>query len=380
MRQILLNLKEIQPTLLAPVPADVDLNHRQLAPFQTPAWMRRFLGFNASVLGCYGRPVYWRARRLLADLEIAAVQCEHLWSFPLSLRLARSLRVPLLLVEHNIETIYVERVYRTPLLAKLLSVYERQAIARSDRVVVCSKIDADLLQQRLGVMPEKIWIVPNGVNLPASSNGKVDGFIPAPLRDKKLILFVGKTTYPPNAEAIGIIRNELAPQVHRHDPNIVFVIAGGPHEPDYSKIQNGLAFTGFIENLEPLLKRASVCIAPLASGSGTRLKILEYAAYAKPIVSTSVAIEGLPLIDQNEVLIADDWNKFANAIFSILQATANGEALGQRAYLRVAKEYQWKSIAANFEQKLLQLIGSTTGQRKVAANKKQKSYEFQNHE
>ncbi|MDZ7343874.1 MAG: glycosyltransferase family 4 protein, partial [candidate division KSB1 bacterium] len=249
MRQILLNLKEMQPILLAPAPLDVDLNHRELVPFRTPVWMRRFLGFNASVLGGYGRSVYRRARRLLVDLEIAAVQCEHLWSFPLAHRLAHSLRVPLILVEHNIETIYVERVYRTPLLARLLSVYERRAIARSDRVVVCSESDAGLLKQRLGVEPEKIWIVPNGVNLPASSNGKVDDSIPASLHDKKLILFVGKTTYPPNAEAIRIIRNELVPQVHRHDPRIVFVIAGGPHEPDYRELQNGLVFAGFVENL-----------------------------------------------------------------------------------------------------------------------------------
>jgi len=356
-RNLLLNLRELKPILLAPEPVDVDLLQRAFVPFEVPAWVRRRLPFNAAILGCCGSRVYRRSKDLLSDLAVTVVQSEHLWSFPLARRIAQGLGVPIVLVEHNIETVYVQRAYHAPMLQRAVAVLERWALQQSDRVVVCSQEDARILAERFGTPQEKIWVIPNGIHVPTIAEERISDGIPEPLRNKTLALFLGKTTYPPNADAIRIIRNELAPRIRAQDSDIVFVIVGGPEEADYSGLENGVVFTGFLENLHPLLRCAKVAIAPLTSGSGTRLKILEYAAHAKPIVATSVAVEGLGFTHGREILIANEWDDFANSILSIAHGERNGEALGRAAYGRVVEEYQWKSIAARYEQLLQGLVG-----------------------
>ncbi|MDZ7267401.1 MAG: glycosyltransferase family 4 protein [candidate division KSB1 bacterium] len=353
---LLRHLSALHPILLAPAPQEQELPHRVFVPRQAPPFIRQTLGFNPAILGCYGAAVFARAQQALTGLEIAAVQCEHLWSFPLAWRLARARRVPLILVEHNIEVVYVERAYRLPLLAHLTARMERRALAACDRVVVCSEVDARLLAERFHTPAEKIWIVPNGITLPAPRREAPAAALPEPLRGKKLALFLGKTDYPPNAEAIRVLREELAPRAQSRDRDLVFVVVGGPQQPDYSRVGQGLAFTGFVDDLQPLLQHATVCIAPLRSGSGTRLKILEYAAHARPIVATSVAAEGLNFVKGREIVIADDWDEFMQAIMQMVQGTIDGQAMARRAYRKVAEEYQWQTIAAQYQKRLLQLL------------------------
>lgn len=361
MRNLLLNLEGLRPILLAPGPHDTDLQHRVIEPRQTPALLRQVVGINPRIFGLSGKRGFRRALAVLRDLEVAAVQCEHLWSFPLACRLACHLSVPLILVEHNVEAVYTERAYNLPLLSRVVASFERRALQRCDRVVVCSEVDAAVLVERYGVEHERIWIVPNGVNLPEKRNARQSQALPDSLRNRKLVLFLGKTDYPPNAEAIRIIQEELAPRLKAHTSSAVLAVVGGPREADYSQIERGLVFTGYVQDLQEWLAAASVCIAPLTSGSGTRLKLLEYAAHAKPIVATSVAAEGLKLRDGEELLLADDWNKFVEAILTFTREPEHAAHLACQAYRSVEREYQWTAIAARYQEQVETLLDSLEG-------------------
>lgn len=367
MLNLLQHLENLRPVLLAPAPQENDLEHRMFAPMQFPQIIRKTFGFNPAILGCYGNSVFQRAMRAISDIEVSAVQCEHLWSFPLAQRLARARQAPLILIEHNVEVIYVERAYRMPLFTQITAHLERKAIHASDRVVVCSEIDAGHLSARFGISPEKIWIVPNGINLPEIRQKHSRETLPAPLRDKTFVLFLGKTNYPPNAEAIRVIAEELAPRAQAQNRDLVFVVVGGPQSPDYSRVHQGLAFTGFVEDLQPLLHHAAACIAPLLSGSGTRLKILEYAAHAKPIVATRVAAEGLNFADGKEIIFADDWHDFVRAVCAIVDGKLDQNTMANLAYQKVVNEYQWQAIAAGYQKRLQELIDLSSPSREASA-------------
>lgn len=366
MLNLLQHLGNLRPVLLAPAPQENDLVHRVFAPMQFPQIIRKTFGFNPAILGCYGNSVFQRAMRAISDIDISAVQCEHLWSFPLAQRLARARQVPLILIEHNVEVIYVERAYRMPLFTQITAHLERKAVHASDRVVVCSEIDAGHLSARFGISPEKIWIVPNGINLPEDRQNYSRETLPAPLRDKTFVLFLGKTNYPPNAEAIRVIVEELVPRAQAQNRDLVFVVVGGPQSPDYSRVNQGLAFTGFVEDLQPLLQHASACIAPLLSGSGTRLKILEYAAHAKPIVATRVAAEGLNFADGKEIIFADDWDDFVRAVCALVDGKLDQKKMANLAYQKVVNEYQWQAIAASYQKRLQELIDLSSPSREAS--------------
>ena len=88
-----------------------------------------------------------------------------------------------------------------------------------------------------------------------------------------------------------------------------------------------------------MLSRASVCVVPLRIGSGTRMKILEAAAMAKPVVSTRLGAEGLNFTEGEEILLADDPAAFSRQVVRLLEDAAFRRAVGQADRRRVAQEY-----------------------------------------
>jgi len=80
--------------------------------------------------------------------------------------------------------------------------------------------------------------------------------------------------------------------------------------------------TGFVEDLDSLLDRMRVSIAPLRYGAGIKGKIGSAMAVGLPVVATALATEGMSLTDGENVLVADDVHAFASAVASLYQNEA----------------------------------------------------------
>ena len=125
-------------------------------------------------------------------------------------------------------------------------------------------------------------------------------------------------------------------------PSARFRVAGrSPAESFRQRFADvdGVEFTGTVADMRDEIAKATVCVVPLRIGSGTRLKILEAGAMAKPMVSTALGAEGLELVDGEEIVLADEPRLFADAVATLLGDAARREELGRAARLRVEKEY-----------------------------------------
>src|SRR5205085_9753637 len=71
--------------------------------------------------------------------------------------------------------------------------------------------------------------------------------------------------------------------------------------------------TGRVDDVRPYIDRAAAYVVPLRIGGGTRLKIYEAMAMAKPVISTTIGAEGLPLNNGRELWIGDEPETFARA-------------------------------------------------------------------
>jgi glycosyltransferase involved in cell wall biosynthesis len=117
-------------------------------------------------------------------------------------------------------------------------------------------------------------------------------------------------------------------------------------------------FTGFVDaragarpNLSDYLSASDVVLVPLDSGSGTRLKILEAAANARPVVSTHIGAEGQAFVDGEEILLTDEVDQaFVGATLRLLADPALRERLGRAARERVLAEYSWQAQVRKMEQ------------------------------
>jgi glycosyltransferase involved in cell wall biosynthesis len=121
---------------------------------------------------------------------------------------------------------------------------------------------------------------------------------------------------------------------------------------------DGVIFTGFLDDIRPVLSRSWLNVVPLTIGGGTRLKILESLAAGVPVVSTKIGAEGLDLVHGRDLLIADQPVDFADAVLSVLQAPALRARLAESGRMTVETRYDWAAINQKLDRYLTHLVAS----------------------
>jgi glycosyltransferase involved in cell wall biosynthesis len=102
--------------------------------------------------------------------------------------------------------------------------------------------------------------------------------------------------------------------------------------------------TGWVKSVSPYLRAASVYIAPLRMGSGTRLKLLEAMACECAIVATSTASAGLRDETRRAMIVADSAQELTEAIVELLSDPQRREQLGVLARQQVTRYYDWSTL------------------------------------
>jgi glycosyltransferase involved in cell wall biosynthesis len=104
--------------------------------------------------------------------------------------------------------------------------------------------------------------------------------------------------------------------------------------------------SGTVSDVLPYLAQARVAVAPLRSGGGTRLKILEALDAGRPVVATSVAVDGLEDLIGRGVVVADDAATMADALTTVLDDPDGTSALGRVGHDAVVTSHSWDAALA----------------------------------
>ena len=187
---------------------------------------------------------------------------------------------------------------------------ERRGIALSRQTFVCSAGDQEAL--RRWSPGGKITVVPNALPVPAVATK------PAGAPN---LLFLGACEYPPNIEAAERLVKAIFPIIRKAVPEARLVIAGGGSErlPSRNQLPANVDYLGYVPDLDALYANARIVCCPLANGGGTRIKLIEAAAYGRPMVSSRVGAEGLDFAEGSEILLRDSDADFAQACIGLLQ-------------------------------------------------------------
>ncbi len=258
--------------------------------------------------------------------------------------------VPTSLNHHNIESDMLLRRARNERSIAMKLYYwqegkrlrqsERAWGGRSDVHLVCSAIDAQRLRR---IVPgAAIRVIPNGVDLEYFSPSRVDS-VPV----EKSLIFAGRLNWYPNILAIRFLLDEVWPMLTSADPAISLVLVGKSPPRDlemHFSASKRVKFTGFVPDVRPYLKSATVYVCPVFDGGGTKLKILDAMAMGCAIVAHPIACEGIEVQDGVHVLFASTAKEFVEKVMSLLGQSALRQQLGGAARRLVELKYSFTGI------------------------------------
>ena len=220
--------------------------------------------------------------------------------------------------------------------------YTRRLMGAFDACTVVSPVERELVRRVAPNLPPP-EVIPNGADLTPVAGSNSD-----PVAGS--IIYAGSVTYAPNLEAVAYFIRDILPQVRAAVPETIFTVTGRTDGVDLDGLREaeGVRFSGPLDDIRSAIARSWLSVAPICSGGGTRLKILESLAVGTPVVSTSKGVEGLDLVNDRHVLVADDPQAFATAVVRLLCDPKLRRRLGEDGRREVARLYDWERIGAAF--------------------------------
>lgn len=232
---------------------------------------------------------------------------------------------------------------------------EHRCCEDAKQVMVCSEEDANRLASLYAITKNKFVLVPNGVSLearhfqPYAERLRLKSRIG--LEGRFIALFMG-SWHGPNIEAV-----EAIIRISQQIPSVDFMIFGSVCNHEVcNHLPDNVYALGLLEEGEKAIwmSCADVAINPMASGSGTNLKMLDYSAAGLPIITTPFGNRGLDFSGESEVYIAELVG-FAEMIDEVRKNPEVAARAAEKTYSRTQRNFDWSVIAQVVQEKILRV-------------------------
>ncbi|PRX35674.1 sugar transferase (PEP-CTERM/EpsH1 system associated) [Orenia metallireducens] len=241
-------------------------------------------------------------------------------------------------------------IYRTEI-DRVLN-YELECINKFNKSILVSSYDKEYLVKQ-GANQERIKIIPVSVNdnlLNLNSQ-----------QEKERIVFLGKMNYQPNIDAVKYFTKEVFPKIKEQIKEVEFYIVGAYPTKEIESLSNinGVTVTGFVDDPYIYLQEAKVIIAPMISGAGIQNKVLEGMAVGKPVVTTSIGIQGIMAQNKENIFVTDNSGEMASLINNLLNDKNLRISIGNNARDFIKDNYTIDSIGKELKDQIEGLISNS---------------------
>jgi len=237
--------------------------------------------------------------------------------------------------------------------AKRVKKYEGELLRSVDHVLAVTDIDRKLLEEAMCFLQKKhndhispITVIPIAVDTQHLK----------PITRKlgsKNIVTMGTLHYPPNADGIRWFFSEVFPLVQKRVPDATLTIIGKNPPQDFLDLQERnpdfFKVTGYVPDLVPFLEKSAIMVVPVRAGGGMRVRILEAFAYAMPVVTTTVGLEGIHAVHDRDVLIADSATEFADRTAELLESPSLQERISLNGRELAENKYDWQNVLSSMK-------------------------------
>ncbi|MBK9246906.1 MAG: glycosyltransferase [Ignavibacteria bacterium] len=308
----------------------------------------------------YHRPEYKAAvEKLFSEVTFDVVFC----FFMRTAEYVRKKHVSKILVAEDCRLMYQERSYSvsTSLKQKLvrwwevrqLRKYEPNVVTDFDRTTLVTHQDIAAMKRQNPTAQYRL--LTNGVNLP--------DFTPNLTGERKMsVLFAGKLDVWANELMIQKIINEIAPRIHAFLPDVEFEFVGANPTDSLRILAKNYTYPDKIHihaNVPSIIEyyqMAGVFLHPHTGGSGIQNKLLEAMACGCPVVTTSTGIQGIPVVNERDVLIGEHEDELAAHVVKLLKSKSYAVEIATNARMQIEKYHSWNSINSALDEILDEVL------------------------
>ncbi len=227
----------------------------------------------------------------------------------------------------------LERIHR--LLLYFIAKNCEKSYEKFDICITPTEQEKDILNSYLPNL--NIEVIPFGINTDLRSEDFEQDF--------PSLLFLGRLNSIYNRRSIIYFYEEIYPSIKEKKPNIKLYIVGKDPSKEVLKlaVDNSVIITGYVKDVRPYLARASVVTLPL-HGYGIKTRLLEAMAMGKPVVTSSEGIHGINVTPEENIIIADDPEEFAERVIELLNDEQLREKIGANARKLMEEKYSWEKM------------------------------------
>jgi glycosyltransferase involved in cell wall biosynthesis len=218
---------------------------------------------------------------------------------------------------------------------------ERRAFLRADEVLCVTDDDA----ARVAEMGGRAVVAPNGVDDDLFA-------VPPTAAGRRVVLFFGRLDYGPNEAGLLRFLRDGWPRVHDARPDARLRVAGagaGQRLAQAAAATSGVDLVGVVPDIAAELAHCTVTVVPVWQGAGTRLKVLEALAAARPVVGTPLGVAGTGFADGRHGVVASSLEDLADGLLALLDDLGRAAAAG-RAGREHAERWRWSKALASAEE------------------------------
>jgi len=324
---------------------NIELLYINLAFKPIPAFMNLFSTKSYHVERFISEEFHDKIKEVLSTQSFDIVQIETLFMSPYMDTIRKYSKAKIILRAHNIEHLIWKRVAsndKNPFkkfyighLARTLELYERNIIKTYDGIIPITAKDA-LFFKTMTDMP--ILPLPFGVDTDKIKKS-------TEIKPEMTLFHIGAMNWIPNEEGIKWFLEEVWPMVEEKLPAVKLYLAGREMPEWLFKLKRkNIIIVGEVDNAYDFIRSKSISIAPLFSGSGIRIKIIESMALGKTVISTSIGAEGINIENDKNILIANTPLDFFEAIKLLYANEQMAEDIGNRARQLIEQEHSTKKL------------------------------------
>lgn len=251
--------------------------------------------------------------------------------------------------KNQLETGTSDNALRDRLYLPLLKGYERRYCQKFSSIVVTT--DEDQQQMQKFSPQSEITLIPNGVDLTEFIYRKADP-------GGHHLIFCGGMDYFVNIDGACLLGKEILPRLQEKYPDTTLTLVGSKPAPEVLALAErpGITVTGRVPSMTEYLHKATVCIVPLRTGFGMKIKTLEAMAAGVPVVGSDRGLEGLNVDSSNvplRALRANRIEEFVEATSRFFEDAQLREELSKNARSLIENEYTWERGGELYEKLLI---------------------------